>query len=231
MNGSPAAGETFKAFKNSFFYGTRADMNFKFVQHLTEDAAGEFFQGLLAILAKAYDTGDTNQIFDYTLKWQAAGYDDEKNYAYTDGPFAKLSGPVKDATVALLTSSGHFTDGNDPEPFGLPNMTQKEAEQRIFDFLKLAPVLSEIPREIPATELKVRHGGYDVNSSRQDANTTFPLGILANLATEGVIGCLATNAYSFVGACSQMRLLKQSGPDWAAKLLDAGAAATILVPV
>jgi D-proline reductase (dithiol) PrdB len=231
MNNTPTAGETFEDFKKSFFYGSRSDMNFKFVANLTDEQAGKFFQGLLWKIADAYDDGNTDRVFAHILEWQASGYSDEKNFDYSDGPFAEPSKPVKEATVVLLTSSGHFAAGDDPEPFGLKNMTQQAAEKRIFDFLKAEPVLSQIPRNIPPAKLEVRHGGYDIRGSGAEANRSFPLDMLAALEEEGKIGCLAPYAYSFVGACAQTRLLKRTGPEWTAKLLAGGVEAAVLVPV
>ena len=231
MNGNPTAGETFEDFRKSFFYGSRSDMNFKFVANLTDEQAGEFFQGLLWKIADSYDDGNADRVFAHVLKWQTAGYSDQKNFDYSDGPFAELPKPARESTVTLLTSSGHFAAGDDPEPFGVKNMSQEDAEKRIFDFIKAEPVLSEIPRETSPANLEVRHGGYDVRGSRADANTTFPLEILAALEEEGKIGRLAPQAYSFVGACSQVRLLKRTGPEWTAKLLSAGVDAAVLVPV
>ncbi|MCP3951956.1 MAG: hypothetical protein GY697_07025 [Desulfobacterales bacterium] len=231
MKPSATATETFSEFRKSFFYGSRSDLNFKFIEHLTDEQADEFLQGLLRKITGAYDKGNTDQIFAHVLKWQTTGYQEQKNFDYSEGPFVKLPQPVKDTTVALITSSGHFVTGNDPRPFGLKAMTQKDAEKRIFDFLKEAPVLSEIPRQTPLENLEVRHGGYDVCSSQADTNATFPIEILAALEREGKIGRLAANAYSFVGACSQMRLLKKNAPEWAAKLLAADVEAAVLVPV
>lgn len=231
MKTSETATETFTDFRKSFFYGSRSNMNFKFIEHFSDEQADDFLQGLLREIAGSYDDGNTDRIFAHILQGQIAGYQDQKNFDYSDGPFVKPPKPVKDATVALLTSSGHFVDGDDPRPFGMPEMTQKEAEDRIFDFLKAEPVLSEIPRQTPPEKLRVRHGGYDVCSSQADANATFPLEILAAFEQAGKIGHLADRAYSFVGACSQTRLLKKAGPTWAAKLLSADIDAAVLVPV
>ena len=60
----------------------------------------------------------------------------------------------------------------------------------------------------------MRHGGYDVTGAVADPNVAFPLELLRRLTAEGHIGKLAPEAYSFVGACSQTRLLKRSGPLW-----------------
>jgi hypothetical protein len=60
----------------------------------------------------------------------------ESDWEYSDGPFATFRKPVADSRLALLTSSGRFVKGNDTEPFGVKNMTQKEATQRILEFLQ-----------------------------------------------------------------------------------------------
>jgi hypothetical protein len=39
--------ESFEGFKNSFSYGSRTDMNFKFLKNLSEEDAAQFFQDLL----------------------------------------------------------------------------------------------------------------------------------------------------------------------------------------
>jgi hypothetical protein len=48
---------------------------------------------------------------------------------------------------------------------------------------------------------------------------------------EGIIGSLAPNAYSFMGACAQTRLLKQTGPRWVEMFRQQGIEGAVLVPV
>jgi hypothetical protein len=38
--------------------------------------------------------------------------------------------------MAVLSSSGHFIEGDDPKPFGVVDMSQEEAIDRIGDFSK-----------------------------------------------------------------------------------------------
>ncbi|MCH8818577.1 MAG: D-proline reductase (dithiol) protein PrdB, partial [Chloroflexi bacterium] len=56
-----------------------------------------------------------------------------------------------------------------------------------------------------------------------------PIDRLRELRDEGVIGSLSPSAYSFVGAASQLRLLKESGPQLAERLIDQEVDATLLV--
>lgn len=223
--------ETFKAFKDSFLYGTRTDLNFKFLSHLDETEAGRFFSELLKAVSATADDGDAGRLAALIVAWQANAYQEQKNFGYETGPFTALERPLSEVRLALIASSGHFVDGDDPKPFGCDEMTQEAAQQRIMEFLKAEPVLSEIPMDTPAASLRVRHPGYDITGVGADPNVALPMERLRELQLAGVIGELAPMAYSFVGACSQRRLLKRNGPEWAARLKDQQVAAALLVPV
>jgi len=231
MTEETANKETFESFKNSFFYGSRTNLNFKFLEHLPEDEADLFFQGLLKHLGEAYDGADYSHVTAYIIEWQIKGYDKPKGFAYETGPFQALAKPVAESRLGLLTSSGHFVKGEDPEPLGVKNMTQDEATRRVFDFLKEEPQLSSIPIDIPPELMHVRHGGYDICGSERDFNSTLPIQRLRELEKEGAIGELVSPVYSFVGACSQKRLLTKTGPRWIALLQEQNFDAMLLVPV
>ena len=109
-------------------------------------------------------------------------------------------------------------------------MTQEEATSRILEFLRAAPQLSVIPADTPTSRLRVRHGGYDVRGAQKDANVVFPLDRLRELQADGRIGELAENAYSFVGATAQTRLLKETGPEWVERFKQDQLDAVLLVP-
>ncbi len=226
--------ETFDEFKDSFSYGSRTDLAFKFLKRLPADEAARFFAGLLDALGATLDDGHAQRLVDLAYEWQARGYAPAagapRPWTYEDGPFTRMAMPLVDARVALLTSSGHFAAGDDPRPFGVEAMTQSEAIDRIAEFLREPPVLSEIPAATPAGELRVRHGGYDIRGAQADADVAFPLARLRELAGDGVIGGVADPAFSFVGATSQKRLL--TGVDaWVDRMRETGADAVLLVPV
>jgi D-proline reductase (dithiol) PrdB len=228
---APPNQESFTEFKNSFAYGSRSDLSFKFLKNLSDADADLFFQELLRRLTDTFDDRDLDRLLDHVYEWQARAYAGAGRWTYADGPFTQLSKPVAASRVALLTSSGHFVDGDDPKPFGVAGMTQAEAEARIDDFLKEEPALSAIPTATPAAELRVRHGGYDVRSAQADPNVAFPIDRLRELAREGRIGELAPEAYSFVGACAQTPLLKRTGPQWVDLLHARSVDAAVLVPI
>lgn len=222
---------SFQEFKKSFSYGSRSDLNFKFLAGLPDEEAGQFFQELLWNLGDAADDGALDRLLDLMYAWQVRGYTGEGTWNYDDGPFTPLGKPLTDARLALLTSSGHFVEGDDPQPFGVANMSQDEATARIGEFLKQEPTLSAIPSLTPNERLRVRHGGYDIRGAQRDPNVAFPLERLRELQQERLVGELAPDAYSFVGACAQTPLLKRTGPQWVEMLRQQEVDAALLVPV
>lgn len=223
--------ESFEEFKKSFAYGSRSDLGFKFLSRLSDQEAGRFFQDLLWKLGDSFDDGHLDRILAHVYEWQVRAYAAPGEWAYEDGPFTPLEKPLSESRLALMASSGHFVQGHDPEPFGVKNMTQEEATDRIMGFIRSEPVLSAIPASTPNEELRVRHGGYDIRGAQADPNVVFPREILRQLVREGRIGEFCPETYSFVGACSQRRLLKVTGPQWVKLLQEQEIDAALLVPV
>lgn len=225
-------GESFTQFKQSFSYGSRTDLNFKFLKNLSDDAAARFIQELFSKLGDTLDDGDVQRIVDHIRAGQRQAYvGPAGNWQYADGPFAPLQKGVADARLMLITSSGHFVDGEDPTPFGILGMTQEEVVPRVDDFLKEPPTLSAIPMDTPPSRLHVRHPGYDVRGAASDPGVVLPLAELRALEAEGRIGALAANAYTFVGACAQTPLIKRTGPEWVRRWQSEGIDGALLVPV
>ena len=231
MSETPEHQETFESFKKSFFYGSRSDMSFKFLAHLSDEQVSDFFQGLLAKLVDAHDSGDAAPVYEHIRKCQILSYAQEARAVYDTGPFTPMNTPLSQSRIMLLTSSGHFVEGDDPNPLGVENMTQTQAEQQIKSFIKESPALSAIPVDTPTDRLMVRHGGYDVRGARRDPNVSLPLQRLRELAVDGVFAGLSDPVYSFVGACSQVRLLKKDGPEWVQRFKAQKVDAALLVPV
>lgn len=225
--------ESFSDFKSSFSYGSRSDLAFKFLKRLTDAEAGAFFEELLSALGETVDDGDADRLIEVVYRWQVRAYEpregESRRWVYDDAPFTPMRRPVAETTLALLTSSGHFVD--DPEPFGVRDMTQAEAEKRIQEFLRVAPQLSAIPIDVATNVLRVRHGGYDVRGARADPNTALPIEPLRKLAAEGRIGDFLDTAFSFVGAAAQGRVRSEAAPEWADDLVGRGVEAVVLVPL
>ena len=223
--------DTFEEFKNSFSYGSRTDLNFKFLKSFSSEEAAQFLQDLLWKLGDSYDDGRFDRVIEHICEGQVRAYAKVGAWTYDEGPFTSLRKPISQSRLALLTSSGHFVEGDDPQPFGVKNMSQEEAMARITEFLRAEPALSAIPTDTPTDRLRVRQGGYDIRAAQVDPNVVFPLERLRELENDGIIGELAPEAYSFVGACSQLRLLKQTGPQWVGLLQQQRVDAVLLVPV
>ena len=230
----PSTGpERFEDFKRSFSYGDRNDLAFKFLKRLSDAEAADFFAGLLELLGAAADGAGIQPLVEHYIRWQQRGYrpDPERAWTYEEGPAAAGIADLSSASIGLITSSGHFVDGDDPEPFGVADMTQEEAIERISEFLREPPELSAIPAATPSEGLRVRHGGYDIRGARRDPAVALPLPTLRGLARDGVIGAVADPVFSFVGATAQRRLLNDALPGWEPAVAATGADALLLVPL
>ncbi len=80
--------------------------------------------------------------------------------------------PVSESRVALLTTTGHFAEGDDPNPFGMTNLTQEQVVAMTSEFGKADAVLSEIPTATTREMTWVRHGGYDIRAIAADRNVS-----------------------------------------------------------
>ena len=224
--------ETLEQFRRSFSYGSRTDLLFKFLgsSGVTDQQAAEFFRGLLELLGEAFDTGGYGPVYDYCFQQQVEGYTpaegSEPTFEYDSAPWTPLQRPLSESRVAILSTGGLFVKGDDP--LGPDGPTQEEAIPRIQEFLRGLPVLATIPRDIDREELAVRHPGYDIRGTVRDPNVVFPIDRLIELEAEGVVGRVAEEHYSFVGATSQKRLLKEA-PAWAERLKAARVDAVLLV--
>jgi hypothetical protein len=227
--------ETLRSFADAFFYGSRSNLDMKFLRDLDVAEVGEFIEGLLRHLSTTLDDGDAGPLVELVIEWQRRAYtahlDGKAAFAYDDIPIATMARPLAESRVALLTSSGHFVAGHDPQPLGVVDMTQAEAERRVGEFLREAPSLSDIPVDTPSDQIRVRHGGYPVAAAVSDHNVNLPLDALRALEDEGVIGEVHHVARSFVGATSQLRLRDGVAPEWAEILRAEQVDAVLLVPV
>jgi len=224
--------ETFEEYKDSFSYGSRPDLNFKFMKAFSEADGAQFLQDLLWKIGDALNAGDLESLREHVIQGQTDAYmGGTPTWTYDEGDFTPLSKPLSEAKVGLLTSSGHFVKGDDPNPFGKTGLTQEDVIPMIDDFLKTPPDLSAIPIGTAPEDITVRHPGYDIRGADIDHNVAFPLQPLRQLADEGVIGELHDTAYTFVGACSQLRLRSKIAPQWAQMFKDSGVDVALLVPV
>lgn len=94
-------------------------------------------------------------------------------------PWSPFQRPLREATVALVTTSGvHLRD--DP-PFNLDG----------------DPTFRIIPRTAEAGDLAISHRAYDRTDALRDINLVFPLQRLREMEAEGAIGRVADRHYGF----------------------------------
>jgi D-proline reductase (dithiol) PrdB len=224
--GQAAEPVTFEEFRNSFYYGEHADMQFKFLASMPDDQAADALAGILARLGEAFDTGDFSGVRDAVQAAQVDAYAGDDTPTVADAPFAPVTGDLADLRLALISAGGVFRVGEDP--MGPEGPTQQESLSLIKQFLKGAPTLSRIPKNTPDSDLTARHPGYDARTAQRDPGTVFPLAVLRDLEAEGRVR-LAENHYAFTGATSRGRLRDQVAPQWADRLRADGVDACLLV--
>jgi D-proline reductase (dithiol) PrdB len=89
-----------------------------------------------------------------------------------------------------------------------------------------------IPTDVKTTDLRATHFAYDLTDARQDPNVVFPIDTLRGLVSEGVIGTLAANAYTFMGGIYSARRVQQElAPQLLERLLAEYVEAVLFVPV
>ena len=205
---------TMRAFRRSFNYGNRADMQFKYLAKLDDEEAADTIAAVLATVGEVVDTGDLELLHSRLAALQRVAYSpDEPVEPRVEGaPFAPLSGAVADQRLALLTAGGVFD--RDHDPMGPDGPSQIESLSMIQDFLGGTPTLSTIDVSTPPARLTARHPGYDARTAQRDPDTVFPLSHLRDLAREGRLE-LADEHYAFTGATSQRELEREVAPRWA----------------
>ena len=224
--------ETVTELKNSFFYGSRNNLFFKYLggKNISENEFTNFLENLLNVIVDDIDKDEFSELKQLIFNSQMEGYLPKTNndkYTYEDTPWTEFKKSLKESRLSLISAGGVFCTDNDPmEPKG---MTQGDAINKISEFLKSPPTLAEIPNNISTKKLSIRHPGYDIRAAEQDPNVVFPYEILKNLHKENVFGSYTDNFYSFVGASQQSAIIKTHAPKWAEMLKSHNVDAVLLV--
>lgn len=121
--------------------------------------------------------------------------------------------PLSEMRVAMISSAGIH-------PRGTPNFAGGEAGHRTIP-------ADTAPGDIVMSHVSVN---FDRTGFRQDVNTVLPMEPLAELAEEGIIGSVAPNHYSFMGATAP-EAMEDEARALAKKLHADGVDAAILLPV
>ncbi len=133
---------------------------------------------------------------------------------HDDAPFAPLRKPLSETKLALVTTAGLHLRGD--APFASGDQTYRV-----------------IPSSSPAGAIIQSHTsiGFDRTAFMTDINISFPVDRLRELVERGTVGALSERFYSFMGAQRDpKRIVEETGPEVARKLLDEGVEAVLLTP-
>jgi D-proline reductase (dithiol) PrdB len=121
--------------------------------------------------------------------------------------------PLREATVAIVTSAGLMRPGEEPWPEG-------DSGFRIFD------------RD--ERDLIVGHQStnFDRSGLAADLNVAYPIDRIDEMEAEGKIGAVASRHLSFTGPLMELSTLRiDTGPAAAKLLIDDGVDVVLLTPV
>ncbi|MFN0029131.1 MAG: glycine/sarcosine/betaine reductase selenoprotein B family protein [Acidimicrobiales bacterium] len=125
-----------------------------------------------------------------------------------------LTKPLSACKVALIASGGVYRTGQ------IAFHYRDDLSYRI------------IPADTADQDLRATHFAYDVRDARQDIGVVFPLRALRQLASEGVIGGVCGEAYTFMGGIySARRVREELAPALLERVREQGADVALLVPV
>ncbi len=152
-------------------------------------------------------------------KWIGTITKSHKNGHFVPNPetsFAPMKKPLAESRIALLTTGGvHLAS---QPPFDL------ESHDGDWTF-------REIPGDTPEADLRFSHSHYDTTDAGKDPNCIFPLTRLHDLAAEGVIGGVAPLHIGMMGFVPAIeKVLEETGPEVARRLVKSGADAVLLTP-
>jgi D-proline reductase (dithiol) PrdB len=126
---------------------------------------------------------------------------------------------LNEARIALITTAGFY----------LPNQAPFDRSFRHDDCS-----YREIPGPTPVEELQIGHtsDAFDHSGIESDRNLALPLDRLRELVTERIVGEAAPRHFSLMGSIiAPGKLIRESGPDIAARLRQDAVDGVLLVPV
>ena len=142
-----------------------------------------------------------------------------KNGHFVTNPeksFTPLGKPLSECRIALLSTGGVHLAGQPP-----------------FDLLSYDGdwTYREIPGGTPEADIRFSHNHIDTSEAEKDPNCMFPLTRLRDLVGEGYIGGVAPLHIGMMGFVPAIeKVLEETGPEVAKKLVDAGTDAVLLTP-
>ena len=137
-------------------------------------------------------------------------------------PWTPLKRPLEQATVTLISTAGISMKSE--RPF--------DAEGERQNPWWGDPSYRVIPRTATARDVIVSHLHIDARYILEDLNVALPLERLGELETTGVIGCVASSHYSFMGyLLDPTEFLASTVPAMITRMRAEGVDVAVFVPV
>ncbi len=130
-----------------------------------------------------------------------------------------LRKPLVECMVAVITTAG----------LSLPNQPPFDTTIKMGD-----SSFREFPGDISPQQLEMNHRSwaFDQRGILRDRNLVMPLDRLREMRDRGEIGALAPHHYSFMGSIvGPRKLIKESAPEVARRLVADGVDVALLTPV
>lgn len=135
-----------------------------------------------------------------------------------DIPWAPLSKPLRESSIAMVTTAGVHLKSQPPF-----NMEDPDGDATFRAF----------PMDADRADLTITHKYYDHSAADRDMNVVLPIDRLRELQEEGVIGGIGPTLYSFMGHIDGPHiktLMEETAPEVAERLVRDGAEAVFLTP-
>lgn len=134
---------------------------------------------------------------------------------YDDTPWTPWTKKLSESRVAMVSTAGLHLRGD--EPFGIGDQSYRV-----------------IPSSTCAGDIIMSHYSivWDHTGFYRDLNLAFPMDRLRELEQRSVIGSLANDFYSFMGAQREPRtMLEETGPEVARRMKAEGVDLVFMVPM
>jgi glycine/betaine/sarcosine/D-proline reductase family selenoprotein B len=152
--------------------------------------------------------------------YKALGYGKPYEWAQLDTvPFARLSKPVSDARIGIVTTAAIYKMGAGDQGPGAPH----NGSAKFFEVYANAIE--------PEPDVRISHIAYDrVHTTARDRRTYFPLRALLTLQKEGVIGEVSPRFYGLPTNRSQRVTREVDAPEVVKYCREDDVDAVVLVP-
>ena len=142
---------------------------------------------------------------------------------YEDVPWTPLRRPLREATIALVTTAGINVRGAEP-PF---DYEREQTHPTWGD-----PTYRTLPRTLQQEQVQTGHLHINNDDLDRDVNIALPVHRLLELESAGEIGRLAERNYSFMGFQPDTTEWRERyAPEVAARMKDDGVEGVLLTPV